>query len=155
MYFLVRFQSHQCVVLANRSVINLHGRKLEQWEAHKQSMRALPDVSNLFGRRIRIHQLLAKSNGNSKASFFRLLLAADGHGQGLSGVRLSPEPDRQADDLRLLVARLPNVQRNDGEKKTSFCGCILQFCRESWHREILLAASGCLYLCFDASKRRR
>ena len=46
---------------------------------------------------------------------FRLLLPAHGHGQGIPRVRLPPQQDRAADDLRVLVAGLPDLQRNDGE----------------------------------------
>ena len=52
------------------------------------------------------------------ALFPRLLLPPHGHGQGLPRVRLPPEQDRQAHDLLLLLAGLPDLQRNDGTFKT-------------------------------------
>ncbi len=46
---------------------------------------------------------------------FRLLLAAQRHGQGLPRIRLLPQPDRQTDAVRVLLAGVPDIQRDDGE----------------------------------------
>lgn len=75
----------------------------------------------------------------SNSSIFRLLLSANGHGHRLPRVRLSPQQDRQADDLRLLVAGLPDVQRNDGEKEKEvvlrmylYCHFVANHCTEKF-----------------------
>ncbi len=45
----------------------------------------------------------------------RLLQSSQWHGSRLPRIRLLPQQDRKANAVRMLMASIPNIQRNDGE----------------------------------------